>query len=310
MTIICALPGNEALARRLAAILHAPVGQVEARQFPDGESYVRFACNLARSHVVLVCTLARPDSQVLRLLIAADAARDLGARTVTLVAPYLAYMRQDKRFHPGEAISSRTFARLLSSSFDRIITVSPHLHRYRVLSELYTIEAVALDAAPMLVAWLRAHVDRPLLIGPDSESQQWVGSVAGLAGAPFVVGRKARSGDRQVSVELPVLDGYRHHNPIIIDDIISSGATLKMTAGKLREQGFSSVGCLAIHALLSDADRAALLDKVDLLVTSDSIENPHARIALAPLLASALAHAPATGGAVNHRRAWAGPTHG
>jgi ribose-phosphate pyrophosphokinase len=75
---------------------------------------LRFACDVAGRSVILLCSLARPNNRILPLLFAADAARDLGAGEVGLVAPYLAYMRQDRRFNPGEAITSQSFARLLS----------------------------------------------------------------------------------------------------------------------------------------------------------------------------------------------------
>ncbi|ATE63843.1 hypothetical protein [Rhizorhabdus dicambivorans] len=85
---------------------------------------------------------------------------------------------------------------MLSGSFNRIITVSPHLHRYRALNDLYPIEAITLDATPQLTSWLTAHVARPLLVGPDSESEQWVARVARDVGAPYMIGRKRRRGDR------------------------------------------------------------------------------------------------------------------
>lgn len=288
MTIVFALPGNDAVAAQLTDLLGATLGTLECRQFPDGESYLRLAHSVARKHVVLVCTLARPDSQILRLVFAADAARDLGARSVSLVAPYLAYMRQDRRFRSGEAISSRSFARLLSESFDRIVTVSPHLHRYKTLNEIYPIEAIALDASPMLAAWIAAHVERPLLVGPDSESEQWVACVARLAGAPFVVGRKTRSGDRSVSIELPSLTGFAGCKPVIVDDVVSSGETLRAAAGHLVSAGFARPVCLAVHGLQSDADAARLAPMSEALVTTDSIANSAARIELAPLIASTL----------------------
>jgi len=289
MTIICALPGNERVAQQIAGTLGVPLGLIESRRFPDGESYVRFETPVDRKHVVLVCTLAHPDDQILRQLFAADAARELGARLITLVAPYLAYMRQDDRFRPGEAISSRSFARLLSGSFDRIVTVSPHLHRNRALSDLYRIEAIALDGAPLLARWLSAHVDRPLLVGPDSEGEQWAAAVAREAGAPYVVGRKRRRGDRDVSVELPSLQTYTDRHPIIIDDVISSGETVKSAAAGLRAAGFARIGCLAVHGLQGEADPAIL--NLDLLATTDSIPNPYGVIGLEPLLTEAGARA-------------------
>lgn len=182
--LILPLPGNDAFARQLAAAGKWELGTLETRRFPDGESYVRIAADVADKSVVLVQTLAQPDPGFLSLVFAADAARDLGAREVTLVAPYLAYMRQDRRFHPGEAITSRSFARLVSSSFDRLVTVDPHLHRYPALSALYTVPADTLHAAPLLADWIAAEVESPLVIGPDEESEQWVAAIAQRIGAP------------------------------------------------------------------------------------------------------------------------------
>ena len=95
------LPGNENFCARLASAMAADCGVLEYRRFPDGESYVRLRDAVRDRDVVLVCTLNAPDEKTLPLLFAGRTARELGARRVGLVAPYLAYMRQDKRFQPG-----------------------------------------------------------------------------------------------------------------------------------------------------------------------------------------------------------------
>jgi hypothetical protein len=89
-------------------------------------------------------------------------------------------------------VTTRSFARLVSSSFDRLVTVDPHLHRYPALSALYTIPAEALHAAPLLADWIAAEVDQPVIVGPDEESEQWVSAIASRIGAPHAVLRKVR----------------------------------------------------------------------------------------------------------------------
>ncbi len=118
MRLILPLPGNETFARRLAEEGDWELGVLETRRFPDGETYIRILSDVKDKTVDLVCTLARPDDGFLRLIFVADAARALGAREVTLIAPYLSYMRQDRRFRPGEAVTSRSFARLVCPSSD------------------------------------------------------------------------------------------------------------------------------------------------------------------------------------------------
>src|SRR5688500_12951138 len=124
--VLIPMPGNEAMAAGLAAALGADVGELETRRFPDDETYLRLKTDVSGRSVAVICTLDRPDDKFLPLAIAAATARDLGAARVGLVAPYLAYMRQDRQFKEGEGITSAHFARLLSSAFDWLVTVDPH----------------------------------------------------------------------------------------------------------------------------------------------------------------------------------------
>lgn len=254
--LIIPLPGNEAFADRLAQALPGDRGMIETRAFPDGETYLRIQSDLSGRTVILVATLDRPDPKTLPLLFAADVARDLGAAKLVLVAPYLAYMRQDTRFRSGEAITSVAFAKLISRAFDALVTVDPHLHRYASLGAIYSIPTQVAHAAPQLAAWIAENVSAPILIGPDSESEQWVSDVAARAGAPYRVLQKHRLGDQQVEISIPDLHGLVDRTPVLVDDIVSSGRTMIETARQLRAQGFSPPTCVAVHALFAaDAER-------------------------------------------------------
>ena len=287
--LILPLPGNDAFAAPLAAALGGELGRVETRRFPDGESYVRLHGDPTGRAVDLVCTLAQPDPQFLSLVFAADAARELGASAVNLVAPYLAYMRQDIRFQAGECISSRSFARLVSSTFDALLTVDPHLHRHPALSALYTIPTATLQAAPLLADWIAANVQAPLIVGPDEESEQWAGAIAARIDAPHVVLRKTRHGDRSVEIAVPDLSAYRDRTPVLVDDIASSGRTLAVAARKLAEQGLRQPECVVVHALLADEAYAELCGVFARFTSTDAVPHPSNRISLVPLLADALA---------------------
>ncbi len=303
MRLILPLPGNETFARHLAEAGGWELGHIETRRFPDGESYVRILSDVADRPVDLVCTLARPDDGFLRLAFAADAARSLGASEVTLIAPYLAYMRQDRRFQPGEAVTSKTFARVLSSTFDRLVTVDPHLHRYPALSALYTIPADTLHAAPLLADWIAAEVDQPLIIGPDEESEQWVSAIARRITAPYAVLRKIRNGDRNVDVELPDLSEWRARRPVLVDDIVSSGQTLVEAAKKLPLQSFRRPVCAVVHGVFAEESYARLRVLTDRIVSSDSVPHESNAIRLAPLIAATIGSAKeAPDETMRHRR--------
>ena len=130
--------------------MSAEHGELEYRQFPDGESYLRVLSDCTDRSVAIFCNLHQPDSKVLKLLFLANTLRELGATRVGLITPYLAYMRQDKRFKPGECVSSRPFARLLSEHLDWLVTLDPHLHRYNSLDEIYSLRSSVVHAAPMI----------------------------------------------------------------------------------------------------------------------------------------------------------------
>lgn len=250
-TLLFAMPGNEDFGRRLMTPLGAALGLLETRSFPDRETYMRLASDVEGQSIVLVCTLDRPNDKTLPLLFAAHAARDLGATRVGLVAPYLGYMRQDTRFRPGEAITSSAFGKLLSSAFDWIVTVDPHLHRRTSMSEIYAVPVAVCHAAPKLSAWIREHVPNALVVGPDVESEQWVSAVAAEAGVPCVALEKTRRGDRDVEIKFPDLKAWRSRTPVLVDDIISSGRTMEVVLRHLREDGFAPLICLGVHGLFA-----------------------------------------------------------
>ena len=257
---IVALPGNDALAATLTRDLDADPGRVTVRLFPDGESYVRIHDDVAGRTVVLVCTLDRPNERSLPLLLMAAAARDLGAHQVGLVAPYLAYLRQDRRFRPGEGVTSSYFARILSDAVDWLVTVDPHLHRHPSLDALYPIPARALHAASLVAHWLRRHVPDAVLVGPDVESAQWVTAIGDRAGVPAVVLRKIRRGDHDVEVTLPADAPVRDRTPVLMDDIVSTGRTMLATIAELRRVGARPPVCLAVHAVFAGDAHARLRD--------------------------------------------------
>lgn len=285
-TIILALPGAERLAETLAQQLHCAGSTLELHRFPDGEGVVRLRTSVAGQRVLLVAHLDRPDDKTLPLLFAADAARELGAKELGLVAPYLPYMRQDERFRDGEAITSRSYARLLSGAVDFLVTVDPHLHRWPSLDAIYTIRTRVVAAAPAIAEWVRREVPQPVLVGPDSESEQWVADVARRIDAPYFVMTKVRRGDRDVSVTLPADADHAGRTPVLVDDIMSSGHTMAAAVQVLRDEGWSRPLCVAVHALL-DAASQDMLQRAGVARIASCDTVPHATnaISVAPLLA-------------------------
>ncbi|HEU4733169.1 MAG TPA: ribose-phosphate diphosphokinase, partial [Kofleriaceae bacterium] len=224
----------------------------------------------------------------LRAAFLAGTARDLGARRVGLVAPYLAYMRQDSRFKPGEGVTASYFARLVSSTVDWLVTVDPHLHRLDSLAGVYTIPTTIARAAPAIARWITDEVQRPVLVGPDAESVQWVSAVAERCGAPFVILEKTRRGDRDVSITSPHA-AWNGHTPVLIDDIVSTGRTMIEATRQLRAAGSAPPICVAIHAVFADALSEALIEAgARGIVTCNTIPHTTNRICVLDGLAAAV----------------------
>ena len=282
-------PGNESLGRRIAETLGADVASLTMRQFPDEESYVRLSASCAGRDVIVVATLDRPNPKVLPLLFLVDLAHELRASRVILVAPYLAYMRQDTRFKSGEAVTSRSFAKLLSGGIDALVTVDPHLHRYEALAELYLVPAHVIHAAPLVAEWIQAEVERPLLVGPDSESGQWVADVARRASAPYVVLEKTRRGDRDVEVSVPDVERWRDHRPVLVDDIISTARTMIETVRRLKSADLPAPICVGVHAVFAgDAYRDLRAAGAERVVTSNTIAHESNQIDVSAAVAAAV----------------------
>jgi len=213
----------------------------------------------------------------------------MGARRVVLIAPYLAYMRQDIAFHPGEAVSQQVIGKLIASHFDGLLTVDPHLHRIARLEEAVPgIPALALSAAPALSVAIDEGTS-PVLIGPDAESRQWVEAIAAPRALPVLVGEKHRKGDRDVSLTIPGVECVSGRPAMLVDDVISSGQTLIEAARILLAAGATSVEAMTTHCIAStdDLDRMHKAG-IGRIRSTDSVCGPTATISIAPLLAQAI----------------------
>ena len=274
MTHLFSFPEQSALAASLVKNGAYTHGDWEWRHFPDGESYVRVLSDVKSKNVAILCSLNNPDEKTLPLLFLARTLKELGAEKVTLIAPYLGYMRQDKRFHAGEAVNSNIYASVLSGFIDALITIDPHLHRHARLEEIYSCDCSVLSATPLMAQWIAQNVHNPLIVGPDVESEQWVKAVAEQAHAPYIVLSKTRRGDNDVEISVPDIEKHKDKTPVLIDDIISTAGTMIKTIELLHQQGCAKILCLATHGVFAnDAYERLLKAGAAKIVTANTI--PH-----------------------------------
>ncbi len=287
--IFFALPGNEDLTKSLCERCQGEYGVVSIRQFPDGETYLKIESDVQDKEAIIVCTLCNPDPKLLSLYYLSQTLKDLGVKSICLIAPYLAYMRQDKRFQPGEGVTSVYFAKLISTFVDSLITIDPHLHRFQSLSEIYSIPAKVVNTTQLIAGWIKKNIERPLLIGPDSESKQWVSEIAKQAEAPYVVLEKMRINDSEVKITVPQIDKYNDYTPVLVDDIISTAKTMLETINHLKESGMMSPACIGIHGIFANNAFFNLKNSgINQLVTCNTIVHSSNQIFIDELLADTL----------------------
>lgn len=286
-TILCAWDKTADLAQQLAKKLSLPITDWGLHRFPDGEIKVTAPTKLAGKTVLLLCSLNQPNEKILAIIFFAEACRANGAKRVVLIAPYLAYMRQDKSFHAGEAVAAKIVAGLISQYFSALITVDPHLHRIKKLSDIYSIPARVVSASAAIINWVKRYRN-PVLLGPDEESEQWVSTIAAQAGCDYVTLKKNRRDDDVVEINFPDLTVWQGRDFILIDDIISSGATISDVISELKKQGLNILACIAVHGVFSDNVARRFNDAGVPVITTNAIAHQTNKIDISNELAATI----------------------
>jgi len=266
---------------------------VEHRLFPDGESYMRFKVNLKGETVVLVQTTAPdPDRKLVQLLIMARTAREFGAGRVVACVPYLAYMRQDKRFLDGEALSFDVVLGLLEDSgVDDLLVVDLHSEEsLREIQPRHRIRVHTLSAIPVIALYLKEHgFDGAYSLSPDAGRRDIVETASGVMGGGFAFFEKIRdrhTGATTMKVKDVDVEGGK---AVVFDDIISSGGTMARAIKGLKDQGAVKVAAACTHALFMDGAEDRLREAgADLIIATDTVESAYSVVSVAGLLAERL----------------------
>jgi len=290
--LIIAGSGAPKLGRDVAVRMNAQVLNYETRRFPDGERYIKLNDSCRGKTVgIIQSTYKDPDELLMEFVMLSDAAHGEGALNVIGIFPYLAYLRQDARFHHGEALSSRVFARLIKSSeISKMVTVDPHLHRIHDLNQLYRIPTVNLSAMPDLTSYVLEHFKpvNPIVVAPDEEASQWATKVASHLKTEYIVAKKVRLGDELVEISFGAHKLARR-DVLIVDDIVSTGGTVAKMAAALKKIGAGRIIVLVTHGLFTPgAYHRIRTSGVDEVVATDSVPNEYGFVSVAPLIAKYL----------------------
>jgi len=286
-------PASTELGEAVARHLGAEAYPVDHRLFPDGESYIRFNVDVKGETVILVQTTAPdPDRKLVQLLVMARTAWDLGARRVIACVPYLAYMRQDKRFLEGEALSFDVVLSLMEDSgVDDLLVVDLHSEEsLRMVQPRHRIRVHTLSAIPVIALYLKEHgYDGAYSLSPDVGRKDIVEAASRVMGGGFAFFEKIRdrrTGETTMKVKDLDVGGRK---AVVFDDIISSGGTMARAIKGLKAQGAVRVAAACTHALFMGGAEDRLRDAgADLILATDTVDSDHSVVSVAGLLADRL----------------------
>nr|MDO8080854.1 ribose-phosphate diphosphokinase [Candidatus Freyarchaeota archaeon] len=280
------------LAIKIARELNATLLGTDIKKFPDGEKYVRIEGDLEGVDAAVVQSMyLNPDEYLMEYFLMVEALKESGAKKVTGVIPYFAYARQDERFKPGEAISLKTVSKIIETvGTDQLFTVDMHLHRVDDMSKIFNIPAENLTAIPDIAHYIGEHLplEKPLIIGPDEEAEQWARTAAEHLETDYDVLEKKRISSTEVEITTRELD-VKNRNVVIIDDIISTGGTIAKTIEALKKKGAKKIVAACTHPILVDNALKKIYNAGAYnVIGTTSIPSPISVVEIAGTLANAL----------------------
>lgn len=284
-------PASKELGEKIAQTLKVKIVPVTFKTFPDGESYIRFETEtLENEDVVIVQTTSPPqDQRLIQLFLMADNAKDMGAKSITIVAPYFAYARQDKRFMTGEAFSIKTIVKLMEScGVNKLITVNAH---NPTTLKAFNVPVEDLSAVPLLAKHFKKEglAENPvsLSLGKKALSMAMEANSVLNGGFDYISTRRDVTSGNVTLEEKPL--SVKNRDVVIFDDIISSGGTMAKAVKYAKSQGARRVYAACVHPLLiGDAQKRIMENGADGIIGTDSVSSPVSKVSLAPLICEAL----------------------
>jgi len=295
----CIIAGSSipGVAKEIASIADLKFSSAAVQKFPDGELHVEIDEKNIEDEVYYVHTMfPNPNEKLVELLLTCDLLRDLGCKKLAAVLPYLCYSRQDYRKHAGEAVSAKTFFKILESvGVSEVISIDIHLHRLSLkeLSSFTSIKLKELSVFPLLAESVKSSgFKNPVVISPDSERGRFAKQVAEILnpdGPEHAYMNKKRISPTKVETEFRGAEktGLRGRNVLLVDDIVSTGNTMIEAAKILKKHKVKEMRAAFTHAVFSTLDSASNMFSAGIsrLISTNTIPNQFSIVNAASLIA-------------------------
>ncbi|MDR1799493.1 MAG: ribose-phosphate diphosphokinase [Bifidobacteriaceae bacterium] len=286
------------LAEAVAHELGCELLPTTAYDFANGEIYVRFAESVRGAYAFVLQAHTSPINQwLMEHLLMCDALKRASAKTVTAIAPFYGYARQDKKHRGREPISARLVADLFKTAgADRLMSVDLHTAQ---IQGFFDGPVDHLMALPILASYVRTRVDRSKLtiVSPDAGRVRLADQWSDRLGAPLAIIHKRHDPTVANQVKVHELVGeVEGRTCVLVDDMIDTAGTIVQAARALQDNGAASVIVAATHAVLSGpaVDRLKNSGIAEVVVTDTVPLTEEQRfeqltiLSIAPLIARAI----------------------
>ena len=286
-TVIISDDQNSPLAKKISLDLHAEYKNIELRIFADGESKIRLD-NMAKKNCIIIHSTYPPtDQHLMQIFMIMYKCKEDGAKDICVVSPYLAYTRQDKVFVDGEIITINLVGKILAClGITKLVTIDSH--KPDALN--YSFATIDLTAIPSLSSYVKHNLtmNNPIVISPDEGGIERAKKFAGLINAnslSLVKTRDRFTGD--VSISLLDQGPLKNCDALIVDDMISTGASIMKTIELLKKYHIGNVYAICTHALLLDDAKQKLLNAgIKEVISTNSIPNEFAKVDLSSVISN------------------------
>ena len=272
---------------------------METKKFPDGEKYLRVHGEVDDEVTIIQSTGYPQDETLIELLFLIKNLKDLGAKKVKVVVPFMGYARQERRFNDGEAISAKIVAELIElAGADEFASINLHEDCVR---KFFNIPAYNLSAMPAIAEYLKEFTADPIIIAPDKGALGFAEEISEILECNCTYLKKVRLGPDKVETTIADIDesdddsskvqisSVKGKQAIIIDDIIATGGTIVNAINILKEHGAVSVNVCCVHpTLVNDAVSKIYAAGATDLAGTDTLKSDVSSISLAKILANHL----------------------
>jgi ribose-phosphate pyrophosphokinase len=286
-TVIISDDQNSPLAKKISLDLHAEYKNIELRIFADGESKIRLDNMAKKNCIIMHSTYPPTDQHLMQLFMIMYKCKEDGANDICVVSPYLAYTRQDKVFVDGEIITINLVGKILAClGITKLVTIDSH--KPNALN--YSFATIDLTAIPSLSSYVKHNLtmNNPIVISPDEGGIERAKKFAGLINAnslSLVKSRDRFTGD--VSISLLGQGPLKNCDALIVDDMISTGASIMKTIELLKKYHIGDVYAICTHALLLDDAKQKLLNAgIKEVISTNSIPNEFAKVDLSSVISN------------------------